>query len=285
MNYETVKTFGAEARAAATYDQALAGYSKASIQANTSLALLNGVQGLVMNIGLGVMAVLAGVEAMAGRMGPGDVTAAILILISLYAPLNILGFAYREIRQSFIDMEAMLDLTRQKPDVADAPDAIDLPGALDRRGGDIVFKGVSFRHDARSEGLSDVSFQIAAGESLGLVGESGSGKSTISRLVCRLIDASEGQILFDGQSIGDQPARELRLPSVLRKYRRPVLYLVARIGEGRHPWVLQPSPKERLVRQDARVQCEAKGLSVPVPRAHGLVGGIGCLAARVAYAR
>ena len=39
-------------------------------------------------------------------MGPGDVTAAVLIMISLYMPLNILGFAYREMRQSFIDMEA-----------------------------------------------------------------------------------------------------------------------------------------------------------------------------------
>jgi peptide/nickel transport system ATP-binding protein len=55
--------------------------------------------------------------------------------------------------------------------------------------------------------VDGVSFRIAAGESLGLVGESGSGKSTISRLVCRLIDASEGAILFDGQSIGDQPSR------------------------------------------------------------------------------
>ena len=46
------------------------------------------------------MAVMAGWEASKGRMGPGDVTAAVLIMINLYAPLNILGFAYREIRQS-----------------------------------------------------------------------------------------------------------------------------------------------------------------------------------------
>lgn len=62
--------------------------------------------------------------------------------------------------------------------------------------------------------VDDVSFQIAAGESLGLVGESGSGKSTISRLVCRLIDASGGVILFDGQSIGDQPSRNFHASPV-----------------------------------------------------------------------
>src|SRR5690606_35805666 len=127
INYETVKSFGAERRATLGYEGALNTYADAAVKANNSLAILNAGQTLVMNIGLGVMAVLAGMEAMAGRMGPGDVTACVLILISLYQPLNVLGFAYREIRQSFIDMEAMLDLTRQAPEVADAPDAVALP--------------------------------------------------------------------------------------------------------------------------------------------------------------
>ena len=198
MNYETVKTFGAEARAAATYDRALAGYSHASIKANSSLAVLNGVQALVMNIGLGVMAVLAGHEALAGRMGPGDVTASILILIALYQPLNILGFAYREIRQSFIDMEAMLELTRLKPDIADAPDAVDLPATADRRGGRVQFQAVSYRHDARSEGLVDVSFEVAPGTTTALVGPSGAGKTTLVRMALRLIDPQVGGVLLDG---------------------------------------------------------------------------------------
>ncbi|HEY5796337.1 MAG TPA: ABC transporter ATP-binding protein [Bosea sp. (in: a-proteobacteria)] len=64
------------------------------------------------------------------------------------------------------------------------------------------------RYDRGVVAVNDVSFAIEAGESLGLVGESGSGKSTISRLVCRLIDASEGEILFDGQAIGTLPARD-----------------------------------------------------------------------------
>jgi peptide/nickel transport system ATP-binding protein len=55
--------------------------------------------------------------------------------------------------------------------------------------------------------VDGVSFTLAAGESLGLVGESGSGKSTISRLICRLIDQSAGEILFDGESIGGIPSR------------------------------------------------------------------------------
>lgn len=198
LNYETVKSFGAEARAARAYDMALGDYTRAALKANSSLALLNIVQAVIMNLGLAVMAVMAGYEAAAGRMGPGDVMAAVLIMISLYAPLNILGFAYREIRQSFIDMEEMLKVTQQTPQVADAPDAVPLPRPADARGASLAFEHVGFRHDARANGLVDVSFAAAPGTTTALVGPSGSGKSTIVKLALRLLDPQEGRVLIDG---------------------------------------------------------------------------------------
>jgi len=210
LNYETVKSFGAETRAAEAYDQSLSTYVDAALKANTSLAALNMIQGLIMNIGLGIMAVMAGFEAAAGRMGPGDVTAAVLIMISLYAPLNILGFAYREIRQSFIDMEEMLKVTRQAPQVADAPDAIDLPRPASGCGAEIVFDHVGFRHDARAAGLDDVSFVTLAGTTTALVGTSGAGKSTIVKLALRLLDPQEGRVLIDGHDARSLTQASLR---------------------------------------------------------------------------
>ena len=198
LNYETVKAFGAETRAAAGYDRALGVYGEAALKANASLVLLNVMQAAVMNLGLGVMAVMAGSEALAGRMGPGDVMAAVLIMISLYAPLNILGFAYREIRQSFIDMEEMLKVTRQAPQVADAADAVALPRSADARGAALSFERVGFRHDARSAGLDEVTFHAAPGTTTALVGPSGAGKSTIVKLAMRLIDPQQGRVLIDG---------------------------------------------------------------------------------------
>ncbi len=198
LNYETVKAFGAERRTAEGYEASLMGYAQAAQRANTSLAVLNAGQALVMNLGLAFMALLAGLEAAAGRMGPGDVTAVVLILIALYQPLNILGFAYREIRQSLIDMEALLELTRQRPDVADAPDAVDLPPASAAGGGAIAFDHVSFRHSARAVGLEDISFEVPPGRTVALVGPSGSGKSTIVKLALRLLDPRGGRVLVDG---------------------------------------------------------------------------------------
>jgi ABC-type transport system involved in Fe-S cluster assembly fused permease/ATPase subunit len=201
LNYETVKAFGAEERAVGGYDVALKAYGAANIKSTNSLTLLNIVQSAVMSLGLGVMAILAGAEAAAGRIGPGDVTAAVLILVNLYGPLNILGFAYREIRQSFIDMEAMLDLRRAQPDVAEAADAVDLPPPADRRGGAVAFEGVSFRHGARSEGLQDVTFTAQPGTTVAIVGPSGAGKTTLVRLALRMIDPQSGRVTLDGHDL------------------------------------------------------------------------------------
>jgi ATP-binding cassette subfamily B protein len=210
LNYETVKAFGAEERAVGGYDEALARYSRASVKANTSLALLNIFQGAIQSAGLALMAVLAGIEAASGRMGPGDVTAAVLIMTSLYTPLNFLGFAYREVRQSFIDMEAMTGLLNQRPEVDDTPDAPDLV-ARDPHGAAVVFDEVSFRHSARVEGLREVSFHAPPGTTVALVGPSGAGKTTLVRLALRLIDPQAGRVLIDGQDL-----RTVRQASVRR---------------------------------------------------------------------
>jgi oligopeptide/dipeptide ABC transporter ATP-binding protein len=69
------------------------------------------------------------------------------------------------------------------------------------------------RRGAQLHAVDDVSLVVGPGESLGLVGESGCGKSTLVRLLARLIDTSEGRIVFDGEDLADQPARRFaRLP-------------------------------------------------------------------------
>jgi len=209
MNYETVKTFGSEARTASAYQAAMGDYVKAAVKANTSLSMLNVSQAVILNIGLAIMTVLAGYEVIHGRMKIGDVTVAILLLTSIYGPLNMLGFNYREIRQAFIDMEQMVTLASRTPDIVDAPDARDLPPARGK-GAELAFEGVTFRHDARSVGLRDVSFVAEPGTTTAFVGPSGAGKTTLVRIAMRLLDPQSGRVRIDGADLTQVRQQALR---------------------------------------------------------------------------
>ena len=197
MNFETVKAFAAEARETERYNQAVRTYAKASVNSNATLQGLNAAQGFIQNLGLAAMVAAAGYAISRGTMGAGDIAAVTLVMLNLYGPLNILGFAWREIKQSSIDMEAMYALLDEVPDIADRPDARDLV----IKGGVVTFDRVAFTHDGRHAGLTEVSFTIESGKTVAIVGPSGSGKSTIVRLLFRFYDPQSGRVLIDGQDL------------------------------------------------------------------------------------
>lgn len=206
LNFETVKYFSNEEHEYRRFDESLAKYEWAAITSQMSLSLLNIVQAVIIGVGLIAVMWMTGQGILDRQYTVGDFVLINTFLIQLYLPLNFLGFVYREIKNSLIDMDKMFELIHIHSDVADKPDAKDMVIS----GGSIEFENVHFSYNSDREILKGVSFRIPAGHTLAIVGASGSGKSTIARLLFRFYDIQKGDIKIDGQSLKDVTQKSLR---------------------------------------------------------------------------
>ena len=100
-------------------------------------------------------------------------------------------------------------------------DIKDPGGDLTVAQGDIRFEHVYFKYnrDAAEYVLSDISFHIEPGQTIGIIGQTGAAKSTLVQLIPRLYEATEGTVWIDGHAVGEYPLRELRdsIAMVLQK--------------------------------------------------------------------
>jgi ATP-binding cassette subfamily B protein len=206
-NFETVKAFAAEARETARFDEAMGDYNEHYVTTVRSMYILNGVQATVMNLGL-LAALILSAWNIANNQGMliGDIAAVFAMFLSLYAPLNILGWAWREIKQGAVDLEKLYGLLGMKADVADKPDAEILAAPQ----GHVRFEAVGFTHDERAVGIQDVSFDVPVGKKVAFVGTSGAGKSTLLKLLFRFYDVKSGRVMIDGRDVRDVTQTSLR---------------------------------------------------------------------------
>lgn len=244
LNYETVKYFNAETFETERYDGAMAGYQKAAILSRTSLATVNIGQSFLMNLGLVALVLLAAQRVLSGTMTTGDIFAITMVMMQVYRPLNILGFAYREIKQALTDMEKMFSLLDIEPEVQDAPHATDIKNVK----GGITFENVAFHYDADRPILKNISFDIQPGQTVAVVGPTGAGKSTLSRILFRFYDIESGQVRIDGQSLADITQDSLRksigiVPQDTVLFNDTVGYNIAYARPGAHQSDIEAAAK------------------------------------------
>jgi ABC-type transport system involved in Fe-S cluster assembly fused permease/ATPase subunit len=219
LNYETVSVFGNVDLESKQYDGLLRSYHEAALGSERASSALNAGQAVILSIG--VTAVLAAAALGVGRgglrvVGPiaervGDLVMANGLLIQLWAPLQFLGFFYRELRQSLVDMEAMFEVMSTTSGVRDGAEALPEPAAGGLgKGARISLKDVRFGYDGAREVLRGVSLEIQPGQSVGIVGPSGSGKSTLLRLLLRAYDVTGGAVEIDGMDVRDCTISSLR---------------------------------------------------------------------------
>lgn len=205
LNYETVKYFNAEQVEADRFDAAMKVYEDSAVKARSSLSIVNIGQGGIIALGLFIVMGMAGEDIAKGNMSIGDFVVVNTFLLQLYLPLNFLGFVYREIRQSLLDMGRMFALVEEKPDILDKKNAKN----LDVQSGKIEFINVKFSFGNRVI-LKGVNFIVNPGEKVAIVGPTGAGKSTISKLLFRFYDPSSGNIKIDNQCLKEVTQSSLR---------------------------------------------------------------------------
>ena len=206
LNFETVKYFGNEKMEAGRFDNSMARYEESAVKVWTSLAWLNIGQTVILSIGVVLCMILSALAVIDGTQTIGDFVMINALLIQLAIPLNFIGFVYREIKQGLTDTEEMFALLDVPAEIKDAEGAKPLKAER----GAVRFENVQFSYDPERPILKGVDFEVPAGKTIAIVGPSGAGKSTISRLLFRFYEVSDGRILIDGQDIRDVTQTSLR---------------------------------------------------------------------------
>lgn len=152
-----------------------------------------------------VILLIGGLAAVDRTLPVGDLFKFIDLTLKVFWPLIAIGWILGMLPRAIASAERISELLGEENPIEDgASDLAEVRGAL-------RFEGVGFQYERGTvPALSGLTFDVGAGETLGVVGPTGSGKSTLLNLVGRLFEAGEGTISLDGTPIRDLPLRTLR---------------------------------------------------------------------------
>ncbi len=146
---------------------------------------------------------LGGIRVVEGTLTLGAFVAFNAYLIRMSRPMMMMGRIVDEYQRAMASMLRIESVLKEQPQ----PDQYQDDGLAIK--GEIEFRRASFAYNGQTV-LRDIDVHIPAGSTLAIVGRVGSGKSTLARLIPRLIQAGEGQILIDGKPIEQMPLRAFR---------------------------------------------------------------------------
>ncbi len=209
-----IKVYNAEAHLARQFDAVDAH----NLRSNMKLILTRGVSNPVVQqvtaIGAAIVLWIAIADAVHGRMSMGDMLGFIAALVSIAQPLRDLVGVAGPLQQGIAAGQSLFEVLDEPPE----PRGGTFRAARVR--GAVQFEHVSFSYPngqsggtdpaGRPAALTDVSLEVAPGESLAIVGRSGSGKSTLVNLLPRFYDVAAGSVRVDGRDVRDYELRNLR---------------------------------------------------------------------------
>jgi subfamily B ATP-binding cassette protein HlyB/CyaB len=195
---ETLKAMAVEPQMQRRWEEQLAGYVGASFRV---LSLGNSASQTVQLVSKIVTASILYCGArlvIDGNLSVGELVAFNILAGRVSAPVLRLAQIWQDFHQARLSIARLGDILNTTAEPTYSPGRAQLPAIR----GDIRFDRVSFRYRIDGqEVLRDVSFEVPAGQTVGIVGPSGSGKSTVAKLVQRLYVPEQGRVLIDGMDL------------------------------------------------------------------------------------
>src|SRR5438876_2756445 len=200
-----VKSYGQEERK----NKELVSHYDASLSASLKVQVDSAIYSLLVGVltAAGLAAVLyIGIGHVPGILTLGSLLVVNYYVTQLYGPLRNVGQSILDIQMSLTGVERYRAVLDEKPDVPELPNAIPLARAR----GNIAFRNVSFAYTKDHPVIHDITFELPSGNRLGVVGPTGSGKTTLSTLLLRLFDPTEGVLTLDDLDLMDYKLADLR---------------------------------------------------------------------------
>ena len=206
--HRIVKAFGAEAREAARFGGATQSFYRTNLKITSAVAALPPLMEFIGGLAA-IAALWYGVREIAnGNLTAGEFTSFLAAAFMMYGPIKKLSRVNANLQQAIAASERIFEMLDTHTEVKEKPGALALP----RMSRQVEFRNVGFAYDDRPDRfvLRNASFSVAAGQLVAIVGLSGAGKTTLSNLIPRFYDVTEGAILVDGSDIRDVTLASLR---------------------------------------------------------------------------
>lgn len=203
-----IRAFSRQEKEKERFAQASEDQMSTSIAVGRISALLNPLTSAIINLAIAAVIWFGGFRVDAGGMTQGEVIAFVnylnQILLAMIVVANLVVI-FTKAAASATRVDEVLEL---HPSIVDR---VSRPAQEVEGSPEIAFDAVSFAYpDAGAYSLSDISFTVARGQTLGIIGGTGCGKSTLVNLIPRFYEVSQGSIKVDGVDVRDYPMEQLR---------------------------------------------------------------------------
>ena len=193
-----IKSFVREINFSNVFSKKSNDYKNKSISLQYVLALFFPVIMTLIGLSIMITVYVGAIEVFDGNLTIGNIAEFLIYVYLLTWPVTSLGWITSIIQRASASQRRINEFLNEKNTIKSPSNKkLDIKGALE-------FKNVCFKYqDTGINGMDNISFNLKAGDSLGIIGSTGSGKSTIANSILRLFDIDSGKILIDNVSIKD----------------------------------------------------------------------------------